>query len=102
MVLCPTWAELIARDLGDVAAVQEHLFTAAVVTRDEFPRAHQEWLDERGLFDDRGRVRLLAAPEDVTIVVAGGLGSLHAMALPGFGRYGRVTTRPLLTVPVPA
>lgn len=38
VVLCPTWAQLIAKDLGEVAAVQERLFASAVVPRDDFPR----------------------------------------------------------------
>jgi hypothetical protein len=35
--------------------------------------------------DDEGRVRLVASPAQIVPFVCGGLGSLHAVALPSFG-----------------
>jgi hypothetical protein len=101
LALCPPWATLIAADFPAIEDVQHYLWEHAVVPRDRFPASHQEHLDKRGLFDAQGRVRVVGEPKDIHLFTAGGQGSLHALAMIGFGRYGRVQSRPLTLGRVP-
>lgn len=43
--------------------------------------------------DDRGRVHLYARADQMVPIVCGGLGSLHAVVLPSFGRMQSAVVR---------
>ena len=45
------------------------------------------------VFDEDGLVHLVASPEHMLVMVCGGLGNLHALALHSFGPT-RAVTRP--------
>jgi hypothetical protein len=85
LLVNPAWAKVIAKDVGDLESVRQLIWGAAVVPRSAFESDYDEALETRGLFDSHGNVRVLGRPEDLHIVVCGGGGGVHAMALPGYG-----------------
>lgn len=81
----PVWAEIIGRKYPDVEEVARILWSSASVHLTEFTAQHQALYVEYGMVDDRGRVPLARRWEDVLVMVAGGLGGLHAAALHSWG-----------------
>jgi hypothetical protein len=91
LALAPPWAELIARDLPAIEEVQAELWRHAAMPASLWPKPHQHRLESDGRVDSRGLVHLVAAPADLLIMVCGGLGNLHALALHSFGPTRAVT-----------
>lgn len=85
VVLNPVWAQLIGRAYPDVADVQRLLWQNATLPLSHWPAQHQRQFEEIGWVDARGHVPLARRPEDVLVVVAGGLGGLHAAVLHSWG-----------------
>jgi hypothetical protein len=85
LLINPAWARIIATDVGEIDEVRELIWRSAVVRREDFEPDYNAALESRGLFDERGNVRVLGRPDDLHIVVCGGGGGVHAMALPGYG-----------------
>jgi hypothetical protein len=94
LAVCPPWARLLEQ-LGSAESVQEAMWREAVVPRRLFPAEYDADLEERGLFDERGNVLVVAEPADLKVFVCGGTGSLHALSMPGFGP-DRCVTRPVV------
>jgi hypothetical protein len=91
VAIAPPWAELIARSYPDIVEVQERLFEHAKLPVSWWPELHQRRAQENGRVDGRGDVHLVASPEHMLVVVNGGLGNLHALALHSFGPTRAVT-----------
>jgi hypothetical protein len=91
VAIAPAWADRIAAELPDVEAVQAQLWQHAALPEDWFPPPQRRWLRERGRVAADGRVALVERPEDVLVIVCGGLGSLHALGLHSFGPTRAVT-----------
>ena len=91
IALAPPWADLIAADFGGIESVQEALWQAAAHPVEFFPEPHRAWLRERGRVDTAGLAHLVERPEEILILVCGGLGNLHAMGLHNFGPTRAVT-----------
>lgn len=85
IVINPMWAERFGRDFPDIADVQAVLLEHAWQPIDTWPQVTRDALATRAHIDARGRVYLAAKPEQFIVVVAGGLGNLHAVALPSWG-----------------
>jgi hypothetical protein len=81
----PMWAERFAVPFPDVADLQSFLHEHAWQPLDLWPEANREILVAKGRVGGNERVYLTAGPEQIVPVVCGGLGSLHAVALPSFG-----------------
>jgi len=81
----PVWSERFAAAFPDVADLQAYLWEHAWQPIEVWPDANQEILRARGRVDERDRVHLVRDPRQLVPVVTGGLGSLHAVALPSFG-----------------
>jgi len=86
----PMWAERFAAAFPDVAGLQSYLHEHAWQPLDLWPAANREILEAKGRVGLRDgthpdRVFLAARPDQIVPVVCGGLGSLHAIALPSFG-----------------
>ena len=85
----PMWAERFGVAFADVADLQVFLHEHAWQPLDLWPEPNREILRAKGRTghghggDDR--VYLTGGPEQIVPVVCGGLGSLHAIALPSFG-----------------
>ena len=85
LAINPMWAERFAAAFPDVEELQAYLREHAWQPIDLWPAVNQEILRAKGRVDDEGRVRLVDRPDQIVPVVCGGLGSLHAVALPSFG-----------------
>ena len=84
LLLCPDFADKIARDGLSVADVQRmlHLYTQTPIER--WHRNHWKKLEDRG-YVDNGKVPLCASPEQFLIAVAGGESGHHALSFCTFG-----------------
>jgi hypothetical protein len=91
--LAPPWADLIAKAYPDIEDLQERLWAHASLPVERWPQPHRDKAAENGRVDERGLVHLVASPEHVLVMVCGGLGNLHALALHSFGPT-RAVTRP--------
>jgi hypothetical protein len=100
LLVNPAWAKVIAKDVGGIDSVRELVWESATVPRRAFEPDYDEALETRGFFDRHGDVRVLGHPEDLHIVVCGGGGGVHAMALPGYG-VARAETRAIAESHVP-
>jgi hypothetical protein len=85
VVINPIWAERFGQVFPNVEDLQQFLRDNAWQPIDLWPAANQEILRRRDRVGPDGRVYLVAAPEQIVPFVCGGLGSLHAVALPSFG-----------------
>jgi hypothetical protein len=92
VVLGPEHAQTIAREGFTRTDVQRHLWEAARILPSEIPH---EWVGAARIED---RVPLLGGPEDVILLVAGGIGK-HSCWMPTFGDTAPVTRR--VTLPAP-
>ncbi|GIX31941.1 MAG: hypothetical protein KatS3mg124_2413 [Porticoccaceae bacterium] len=84
IALNPVHAELIHREIPDLAEVQELLWRFASLPADWLTPAHREQLEAQGRVID-GRVYLCVEPKDVLVVCCGGTGGLHATVFHSFG-----------------
>ena len=89
--LPPPWAELIAASFPTVEAVQAELQRHAALPIDWWPMPHRAKAERDGRVDDAGMVHLVADPDHMLVMVNGGLGNLHALALHSFGPTRAVT-----------
>jgi hypothetical protein len=81
----PMWAERFGTAFPDIADCQRYLWDHAWQPLALWPEGNQRILREKGRVDADDRVHLVAGPEQIVPFVCGGLGSLHAVALPSFG-----------------
>jgi hypothetical protein len=81
----PMWAERFGAAFPDVDDLAAYLRENAWQPVDLWPEANAQLLRDRGRVDSRGRVHLVERPDQIVPIVCGGLGSLHAIALPSFG-----------------
>lgn len=92
----PVWAEIIGRAYPDVAELQRRLRDLASLPLVDWPERYHAEFRDKGRVDHAGRVHLLAEPTQILVVVAGGLGALHAAALHSWGSTLAIT-RPIGT-----
>lgn len=89
--LAPPWADLIAKAYPALDDVQERLWSHAELPVERWPEPHRQKARESGRVDDDGKVHLVESPEHMLVMVCGGLGNLHALALHSFGPTRAVT-----------
>ncbi|HMG25333.1 MAG TPA: hypothetical protein VKH36_00820 [Acidimicrobiia bacterium] len=89
--LAPPWADLIAKACPAIEDVQERLWAHASLPVARWPEPHREKAVENGRVDGDGMVHLVESPEHMLVMVCGGLGNLHALALHSFGPTRAVT-----------
>ncbi len=91
VAIAPPWAELIAAAYPDMADVQVQLYEHAKLPVSWWPEMHQRRAEENGRVNAAGFVHLVESPEHMLVIVNGGLGNLHALALHSFGPTRAVT-----------
>jgi hypothetical protein len=91
IALAPPWADLISADFPDVEDAARQLWAHAALPLSWWPPPYRAYLEKRDRVDGDGMVHLVERPEDVIVMVCGGLGNLHAMALHSFGPTKAVT-----------
>jgi hypothetical protein len=79
-------------DLDEVCGL---LWKSAAFPVSRWPEPHRRAAESNGRVDDDGLVHLVKHPEDILVIVCGGLSNLHAFGLPTFGPT-RATTRPVV------
>jgi hypothetical protein len=89
--IAPPWADLIAKAYPSIEDVQERLYANASLAIDRWPEMHRKRMAAEGRVDDDGIVHLVEDPDHMLVMVNGGLGNLHAMALHSFGPTRAVT-----------
>ena len=89
--IAPPWAELISADVADLGDVQQLLWRHASLPVSRWPAPHQRAAEANGRVDADGMVHLVERPDDMLVMVCGGLGNLHALALHSFGPTKAVT-----------
>jgi hypothetical protein len=91
VAIAPPWAELIASTYPHIDDVQRSLYEHAKLPVSWWPARHRARAEENGRVDDDGNIHLVASPEHMLVIVNGGLGNLHALALHSFGPTQAVT-----------
>ncbi len=91
VAIAPPWAELVAQAYPDIADVQERLYAHAKLPVSWWPAVHRRRAEENGRVGAAGDVHLVESPEHMLVIVNGGLGNLHALALHSFGPTRAVT-----------
>jgi hypothetical protein len=91
VAIAPPWADLIAQAYPAIEDVQERLHAHARLPVSWWPVPHQRRLEEEGRIDAHGDVHLVESPDHMLVIVNGGLGNLHALALHSFGPTQAVT-----------
>ncbi len=81
----PIWADRFATAFPEIEAMQEFLWQHAWQPIELWPELNREILRSKDRVDGAGRVSLARRPDQFVPIVCGGLGSLHAIALPSFG-----------------
>jgi hypothetical protein len=90
LAINPVWAEVIGRDYPDIADVQERLQQIARLPIADWPERYRAMYAEAGrVVDDH--VHLVIDPSKVLVMVAGGMGGLHAAALHSWGSTQAIT-----------
>jgi hypothetical protein len=90
----PVWAEVIGRTFPDIADVQAYLWDKCALPIDWWRPEYRAPIEALGRIGPDGRVHLVPTPDDVIVMVAGGLGGLHAAMLHSWGTCLTVT-RPI-------
>jgi hypothetical protein len=91
VAIAPPWADLVAAEYPAIEDVQERLYAHAALPVAWWPEPHQRKAAENGRVDADGLVHLVESPEHMLVIVNGGLGNLHALALHSFGPTRAVT-----------
>jgi hypothetical protein len=91
VALNPIWATVIARSFPDIEDVQAKLWECATALITDFPEDYRPPFEALGRVGPDGAVHLVTSPEDLIVFVCGGLGSLHASMMHGFGHNLAVT-----------
>jgi hypothetical protein len=91
VALPPPWADLLAKEYPQIEDLQQALWQAAAHPLSFFPEPHRRWLEERDRVDAQGVAHLVQDPQEILIMVCGGLGNLHALGLHNFGPTRAVT-----------
>jgi len=87
----PIWAEVIAKSFPDMADVQAYIWDKCALPIDWFRPEYRKPIEALGRIKADGRVHLVPKPDDVLVMVAGGLGGLHAAMLHSWGTCLTVT-----------
>ena len=81
----PICAEIVGREMPDIADVQEVLWKFASVDAGYLNGHHRDQLAAQDRIRADGRVYAAPEPKDMLVFVAGGLGGLHATGFHTFG-----------------
>jgi hypothetical protein len=91
VAIAPPWAELIADSFGSIDDVCAEMWVNASLPVSSWPDSHQQALHQNRRVDDDGIVHVVDSPAQLLVIVCGGLGNLHALALHSFGPTRAVT-----------
>jgi hypothetical protein len=84
------WAKKIHATYPSMEDVQERLHALSSISIEAFPATMRDALEDLGKVRN-GHVHLMDSPDDVSVIVNGGSGNLHAVMLPGMSNLLPVT-----------
>jgi hypothetical protein len=90
----PIWAEIVGRAYPNVSDVQSRLWGLARLPVADWPSRYHPEFERAGRLEG-DHVYLVREPSQILVVVAGGLGALHAAALHSWGSTLAIT-RPVI------
>jgi hypothetical protein len=90
----PVWARFLAAAYPDVRDAERRIWELTGRPLSAWPPEYHRWFREGGRVADDGLVHLTPSPEEIMVVVAGGMGGLHAAVLHGWGE-SVAQTRPI-------
>lgn len=85
LAINPVWADIIKRDVPNLADALQIIWENTGHHIDEFPKGYQDPLVACGRVRENGKIYLTRTPTDIYLLVAGGLGGLHAAVLHSWG-----------------
>jgi hypothetical protein len=91
VAIAPPWAELIADSFSSIDDVCAEMWVNASLPVSSWPDSHQQALHQNRRVEDDGIVHVVESPAQLLVIVCGGLGNLHALALHSFGPTRAVT-----------
>src|SRR4051812_26833733 len=91
VAIAPPWAVLLAASFAGLDDVCAELWDHATLPVSWWPAPHQHALHDNGRVDANGNVHVVDSPAQLLVMVCGGLGNLHALALHSFGPTRAVT-----------
>ncbi len=91
LAIAPAWADLIAKTCPDIDEVLQRLWEHAALPASRWPAVHQADFAGHGRIDSHGMVHLVESPDHLLVLVNGGEGNLHALAMHSFGPTRSVT-----------
>ena len=91
IAIAPPWAELIASSFAELDDVCAEMWRHAALPVSAWPEPHQRALHDNRRVDEDGLVHVVDTPAELLVIVCGGLGNLHALALHSFGPTRAVT-----------
>ena len=92
VAIAPPWADLIATVVPASSTTSAaELWRHAALPVDLWPAPHRDGIADKGRVDDAGLVHVVESPDHLLVMVCGGLGNLHALALHSFGPTRAVT-----------
>jgi len=89
----PVWAAVIGKAFPNIQDVQEKIYQYASIPIDFLDPVYKEPIERIGRLK-KGRVHLIQKPEEVFVMVAGGMGGLHCAMLHSWGTC-LTTTKPV-------
>jgi hypothetical protein len=81
----PVWGQRFAAAFPDAGDAEAFLHEHAWQPIELWPEGNRKIIEDQGRVDNQGRVHKAGNPEQYQIVVCGGRGSLHGIALPSWG-----------------
>jgi hypothetical protein len=85
LAINPIWAERFGRAFPAIEDFQTYLWEHSWQPAELWPEPNRVVLERNDRIDGDGRVRLCARPDQLVVIVCGGLGGLHAICLPSWG-----------------
>jgi hypothetical protein len=87
-VVCfnPVWAQRFGAAFPHMEDVQAHLHEHAWQPIELWPESNRAILESQDRVDEQGRVHITSTPDQWIVVVCGGRGSLHGVALTSWGQ----------------
>jgi hypothetical protein len=84
LAINPIWADRFGKEFPVITDLQEYIWRHCWQPAELWPETNRAVLEVRNRIDDKGRVWLCERPDQIVVIVCGGLGNLQAICLPSW------------------
>lgn len=84
LAINPIWADRFGKEFPVITDLQEFIWSHCWQPAALWPETNRAVLEVRNRIDDKGRVWLCERPDQIVVIVCGGLGNLQAVCLPSW------------------